>query len=256
MRVFLAATSQGTTKKDREETFKTQKPLFVLETFFNGEKTCDNALDLVGNENFILDSGAFSYINGKSITKEQLDIFVEKYINYIKTRKVKYYMEMDVDVIFGIEQVEKWRSKIEKETGIKCIPVWHLNRGIDYWKKMCNEYNYIAIGGLVTGMKKSNYPLIKKMIRYANSKNVKVHGLGFTKTKILHEFDFYSVDSSSWSLSAVIGNQLHTFKNGVIEQRQLNKGNKSNYKTNGSKLALHNMKEWIKYQIYMNGVKK
>ncbi|WP_177187420.1 hypothetical protein [Peptostreptococcus sp. D1] len=241
--------------KDREETFKKQKPLFVLETFFNGEKLCDRALNLVGNNNFLLDSGAFSYMNGKEITKQELDVFVDKYISYIKSRDIKYYMEMDVDVIFGIKQVEKWRHKIEISTGKKCIPVWHLNRGIEYWKKMCNEYNYVAIGGLVTGMKKQNYPLIKKMINYANSKGVKVHGLGFTKTKILREFKFYSVDSSSWSLSAVRGNQIHHFKDGVIEQRQIDKKDKINYKTNGSLLASHNMKEWIKYQIYMIGVK-
>lgn len=255
MKVFLAATSQGMSSKDREETFKKQKPLFVLETFFNGEKLCDRALNLVGNNNFLLDSGAFSYMNGKEITKQELDVFVDKYISYIKSRDIKYYMEMDVDVIFGIKQVEKWRHKIEISTGKKCIPVWHLNRGIEYWKKMCSEYDYVAIGGLVTGMKKQNYPLIKQMINYANSKGVKVHGLGFTKTKILREFKFYSVDSSSWSLSAVRGNQIHHFKDGVIEQRQIDKKDKINYKTNGSLLASHNMKEWIKYQIYMMGVK-
>lgn len=75
-----------------------------------------------------------------------------------------------------------------------------------------------------------------------------MHGLGFTKTRINDEFHWYSVDSCSWSKSAIRGRQIQTFNGKFIEQRKLDtKGKKANL----SKLALHNGLEWCKYQRYM-----
>ena len=101
----------------------------------------------------------------------------------------------DRDNIFGLSKVEEWRRKMERTTGRQCIPVWHKGRGVEYWKKMCREYKYVAIGGLVFHVKKQEYELIKKLVHYAAVRGVKVHGLGFTKTKSLNEYEFYSVDS-------------------------------------------------------------
>ena len=90
-------------------------------------------------------------MNGKSITEKQMEEYIEKYICHIKKYNVKYFFEMDVDCIFGLEKVEIWRKKIENQTGIKSIPVWHKSRGIDYFKRMVDEYDYIAIGGFANG---------------------------------------------------------------------------------------------------------
>ncbi|VHX79980.1 Uncharacterised protein [Clostridioides difficile] len=95
--------------------------------------------------------------------------------------------------------------------------------------------------------------MIQKMVEYAYARNVKVHGLGFTKTKILKSFKFYSVDSSSWTIGASIGQQLYTFKNGDIHIRRLEK--EGNKKTDLKKLVAHSMCEWVKYQKYMDGVR-
>lgn len=182
MRVYLAATiNGGVTKAQRIEMIKKYPPKYLLETFYEGEKDCLEAMQTVGREGFLLDSGAFSYINGKQITKSDMDNYVKKYICFIKKYDVKYFFEMDVDSIFGIEAVEQWRKQIEIQTGKKCIPVWHKQRGVEYWKKMCKEYDYIAIGGLVIGAKKQEYPYYKKLIEYAAMRGVKVHGLGFTR---------------------------------------------------------------------------
>lgn len=141
------------------------------------------------------------------------------------------------------------RIKLEKETNRKCIPVWHKSRGVKYWKRMCMEYNYIAIGGLVFHIKKSEYPLIRQLVEYAYQNGVKVHGLGFTKTKDLEQYKFYSVDSTSYVKGATRGQLIHFFDGEKIIQRKLNKGNK---KVILSKLVFHNMTEWIKYQKYMD----
>ena len=114
---------------------------------------------------------------------------------------------------------------------------------------MCRQYKYIAVGGLVFHIKKQEYELIKKLVEYAYNNGVKVHGLGFTKTKVLKEYKFYSVDSASWTLAAARGQQIHFFRNGCIETRQLDKGNR---KADIKKLMSHNMKEWVKFQKYMD----
>ena len=252
MRVFLASTGSGMSKAVRRETVNKCKPLYILETFFNGEKACAEALDIVGNENFLLDSGAYSYMNGQSITLADMERYVERYIEFIKRRRIQYYFEIDVDNIFGLPQVETWRNKIETATGRRCIPVWHKGRGVEYFKKMCSEYSYIAVGGLVFHVKKQEYELIKRLVHYAYLRGIKVHGLGFTKTRELGDYDFYSVDSSSWTISAARGQQIHFFKDGRIETRGLKKGDR---KVKLGELVAHNMQEWVKYQKYMDGVR-
>lgn len=249
MRIFLAGTSGGMNKQDREKIMKESKPLYCLETFFSGERNCEKVLKTVGNENFLLDSGAFSYMNGAKCTKEILLEYLDRYIAFINKYDIKYFFELDVDTIFGIEFVEMMRKKLETETGKQCIPVWHKGRGIEYWKKMVANYKYIAIGGLVFHVKKQEWPLIKKMVDYAYIKGVKVHGLGFTKTKILDDYKFWSVDSASWVRAAGMGQQMHFFDGKNILARPVNKGNKKVY---SNKVATHNFKEWVKYQKYMN----
>lgn len=251
MKIFLAATSTSMNKEIREKAISEGKPKYILETFFNGEKACKTALDVVGNENFLLDSGAFSYMNGAKVTKEEMEIYIDKYISFIKKHKIKHYFEIDVDNIFGLDQVEIWREKIEYETQTKSIPVWHKGRGVEYFKNMCENYNYIAIGGLVFHVKKQEYQYIRKLVNYAYKKGVKVHGLGFTKTNELQNYKFYSVDSASWIRAAALGQQIHTFSNNHMNQRVLNKNGR---KTDIVKLSKHNFIEWCKYQRYMEGL--
>lgn len=252
MRIYLAATNCAMNKATRAETLQKAHPLYILETFFNGSKDCLTAMHEVGNENFLLDSGAFSYMNGAQITLEQMDVYVERYAQFIADYKIQNFIEIDVDNIFGLQQVERWRKRLESAAGRQCIPVWHKGRGVEYWKQMCRDYPYVAIGGLVFHVKRQEYGAIQKMVSYARERGVKVHGLGFTKTRELHNYAFYSVDSASWSLSAARGRQIYFFKNGVMENRQI--GNPDR-KVDISKLAAHNFKEWTKYQKYMDRVR-
>lgn len=245
MRVFLACTN---TIENKE---KKKNCKYILESFYSGEKNCLKALKNCSTEYFLLDSGAFSYMSGAKCSKESLLEYLDRYIAFINKYNIIYFFELDVDTIFGIDFVEQMRKKLESETGKQCIPVWHKGRGIDYWKKMVKEYKYVAIGGLVFHVKKQEWPLIKKMVDYAYKRNVKVHGLGFTKTKILEKekWKFFSIDSSSWLASASRGQKLQVFKNGSICNLDIEK---RNVKAIISKMAEFNFIEWCKYQKYMD----
>lgn len=249
MRIYLATPFAGMRDNDVEMMMSVGKPLYLLNTFFEGEKPCKRALSIVGADNFLLDSGAFSFMSGAKCTEKIVEEYAERYIDFIKRNHVKLYFEMDVETVLSLPFVEKMRSKMERETGVPCIPVWHKNRGIEYYKRMCSEYRYIAIGGLVFHVKQSEWPLIHKMVDYAANKGVKVHGLGFTKTRELEKWRFYSVDSSSWKTAAIRGSNRHFFNGRYIETHNVKK---DGYKTDQRLLAAYNGIEWCKYQRYMD----
>lgn len=249
MRVFIASPTSPLQLSEYVEQSKPLKCKYMLNTYFEGDELCKQVCDYAGRENFLLDSGAFSYMSGAKCSQEQLIEYLYKYISFIKLNDVKYFFELDVDTIFGIDFVEHMRTILEGETGKQCIPVWHKGRGVDYWKRMVRDYDYIAIGGLVFHVKKSEYDAIKKLVRYARQRGVKVHGLGFTKTGELGNYDFYSVDSTSWKMSAIRGQQMQFFNGGRITQRPIVRGGK---RVNIPQLTAHNFKEWVKYQHYMD----
>lgn len=88
------------------------------------------------------------------------------------------------------------------------------------------------------------------MVLYARQRGVKVHGLGFTKTDKLKDYKFYSVDSTSWKMSAIRGQQFQFFDGEKIIQRPLQKPD--NKKADLKQMAIHNANEWVKYQRYMD----
>lgn len=173
---------------------------------------------------------------------------MDSYIEFINQYDIINFLELDVDTIFGIDYVEMLRKRLEERTGKKSIPVWHKGRGIDYWQWMCRNYSYVAIGGLVFHVRRQEYDLIRRMVDYAYYCGTKVHGLGFTRTKEISNYRFFSVDSSSWSKAAARGQQIYFFNGTSMSSRQIKKdGNKVDL----TKLIRHNFMEWRKYQKYM-----
>jgi hypothetical protein len=181
-----------------------------------------------------------------------MEEYIVQYIAFINKYDVRHFIEIDMDMIFGLKQVEKWRSMLEKETGKKSIPVWHRHRGVQYYKDMVSEYPYIAIGSQVQkifNISKQDYENIKKMVLYAWSKGVKVHGLGFTKTQEIQDYKYFSVDSSTWKMGAILGRQVHKFNGHKIQSKKV----KTNKRADFRKMIENNFIEWCKYQKYMDG---
>ena len=204
---------------------------------------------LISNaELFLLDSGAFTFMNSVK-GNVKWNEYIDKYISFINDNGIKHYFELDIDVIVGYEEVKRIRAKIEQKTGIKSIPVWHKSRGIEEYKRLVNEYDYISIGGIVTKeIKKSEYPIIKRMVQYAYDRGVKVHGLGFTPKEI-NAYKFYSVDSTSWNSGSRFGTVYKFSNNRMIN---LTPKEKRLSKEKYAEVQRHNLKEWVKYQKYLN----
>lgn len=199
-------------------------------------------------KNVILDSGAFSFMRGKRV--QNWDEYVEKYADFINAYKVEKFFELDIDNIIGIAEVERLRAKMEKLTGKQPIPVWHINRGKNYFLEMCNNYPYVALGGIVgaktqTKIYKRYQEAFPWFIQEAHRRGCKIHGLGYTHIEGLHKNHFDSVDSTTWLVGAKYGNICRITPNGGKQEHR-----KGTRVINSRELARINFDEWLKLQWY------
>ena len=224
---------------------------YALMSFFYLEKSAEEkAFEILQKLNkedrFILDSGAFTLFTSKKLNID-FDAYLDRYINFINKYDIKRFIELDIDAVVGYKKVLKMRKKLEEKTGKKCMPVWHLSRGIKAYKEIVRDYEYICIGGLGNKeIKPVDYGKVKQMVNYANANGTKVHGLAFTR-KDAHEYGFYSVDSSAWKMGIRFG-QAHKFINGKI----VSQTRKNGQRADADKIAINNFYEWIKFQKYVD----
>jgi hypothetical protein len=197
---------------------------------------------------FLLDSGAFTFMNNCK-TGVNFDEYLTTYIDFINKHDIKYFFELDIDAVVGLEEVERLRKRLETETGKKSIPVWHKSRGKEKFIEMCKEYDYVAIGGIVTKeIKPAEYKYFKWFIDTAHSYGCQIHGLGFTNLKGLYIFNFDSVDSTSWKSGGRFGSMYH------FTGRELTMVNTGKRRRRSDisyePLDRHNFFEWVKFQNY------
>ena len=198
----------------------------------------------------LVDSGAFTFMNS---CKGNVDFngYIDKYIKFINENDIKYFFELDIDSVVGYQEVLRIRNKIEQQTMKKCIPVWHKSRGKEEFKRMCNEYDYVAIGGLVTKeIKPREYQYLKWFTDYAHQHNCKIHGLGFTGQKAIN-YGFDSVDSTSWKTASRFGTLYKFDGEKIIDISIKSSRMKQEKYVQGEK---NNLYEWIKYQKYLDSL--
>lgn len=243
MKVHLAGlcSSQSSSWFFREQLF----PKFILESFFYLEDWLFE-IPTFSVENFMLDSGAYTFLAQKKRMDADWDEYVERYAETIVRRGIKYFFELDIDSLVGLDEVERLREKLEQLTGRKSIPVFHKARGKQYWLDMIAAYDYVAIGGIVTKeIKMREHKFLSWFLKTAREKKTRVHGLGYTNFVGLTKYPFYSVDSTSW-----VGSKygiLYRFDGKTIKQVRKPAGARmSDYKL----FDRHNLRSWMNFQTY------
>lgn len=156
------------------------------------------------SEEILIDSGAHSFQKGKKVDWVEYTKEYAEFIRWFDNDKVLGYFEMDVDNVLGYDKVLELR-KILEGVSDKIIPVWHKNRGIDEFKKMCEDYSgkIVAITGFKNEDIKDDQYLM--FVKYAKEHNCKIHCLGMTRKKILDQVPFDYTDSSSWVQRTLYG---------------------------------------------------
>ena len=161
-----------------------------------------------------LDSGAYSlyhrflsHSDGKNYEYIETDAFweyVDNYAAYVKKNISLIETYVNVDVIFNPKASWKLQKYLEKEHGLKPLPVFHFGEDIKWFKRYMDNYEYIGISGVGKETPRSAY------INYADSvfnlvcsnkdrlPEWRIHGFAMTSPNFLFRYPWYSVDSTSW----------------------------------------------------------
>lgn len=227
-------------RKSRERE-SSLSPISILESYYYADETTEAIIPML--QRFLLDSGAFTFMqNSKSHV--DWEEYLTGYIDFINRNSVKTFFELDIDSIVGYERVLELRKRLEDGTGRKCIPVWHKSRGKDEFLRMCEEYPYVAIGGIVSKeITQDKYEVLPWFISEAHKRGAKIHGLGFTNLRWLPKLHWDSVDSTGWLAGNRFGH-VCVFSNGTMK----NVSKKGARMKNTRELAIHNFNEWVKLQ--------
>ena len=221
----------------------THRP-YILESFYYADEDTERLIPYFGD--FLLDSGAFTFMQN---TKKTLDWneYIKQYADFINRNNIDKFFELDIDCVVGYEEVKNLRFKLEKLTGKQSIPVWHKSRGYSEFERLCDEYSYVAIGGIVSKeIKPDQYKAFPSMISEAHKRHCKIHGLGFTNLKLLPKYHFDSVDSTAWTTGNRFG-FIYQFNGKTMIKHDAPKGKRL---ADSRKVALINYTEWIKFQKY------
>ena len=240
MKIFLAGTYSE--NKDAESVYKS---IYNLESFYYIKPW---QYDLIrSSKMFLLDSGAFTFFSsGKKI---DWDDYIERYSDFIVRQKVKYFFELDIDKLIGYDRVKALREKLERATDRQCIPVWHKSRGIDEFRRMCDEYPYIAIGGIASKeIKPKEFAAFPEMIKEAHKRGTQVHGLGFTNVNLFDKIKFDSVDSTRWNCARF--GRLEYFDGKTIRSIDKRSQGKRLVGRKNGEIMKFTFTEWVKFQKY------
>lgn len=234
-------------------------PHYILESFMylkSKHKSTLNHIDwCLKADEFLLDSGAFTFMNKSkktsSFSDEALWEYINSYIDFINQYDIKYFFEMDIDCVVGYDKVKEIRKYIEEKTNKKVIPVWHRDRGIQDFHDTCKEYKYVAIGGIASKeIKQSEYDFLCELCNIAHDYGCKIHGLGYSPLSVLNgrECPFDTIDSTTW-----IGHRFGHYFN--LKDEKLYKEKDSNL--NWRELDQKSFDYWVKFSklpnVYQGG---
>ena len=171
-------------------------PKFYILFSFYKSQTIDPYLPFM--KELIIDSGAFS-LQKQKVSESKVMKYFNDYKKFIE-RNTEYsfingFFELDIPRQIGYDNVKEIRNELF-EVSDKIIPVWHKEYGLEEFKKMVNDYDYIGVSGVSNrNIKKQSYG---KFVRYCHKHNCKIHGLGLLSKTVLNNVPFDSVDGTSW----------------------------------------------------------
>jgi len=222
----------------------------ALESFYyamNKGESVEEYIKLKGQDNFILDSGAFSMMGGNAgkLDKKILKEYVDKYCDYVVKYNIKNFIELDIDSIIGYTEVKKINRYIEEKVGRKPMYVHHLQtRTIDDLNNACKESDYICWGGIAKARK--NIKDIDNFCSYIRGLGTRAHMLGYSPPFLENCKHLYSCDSTSWS-SGVRGVSMYSFNNNKLTYEAI----KNKKRISDFGIQQHNLEQWVKYQKFL-----
>lgn len=177
-----------------------------------------NDIDLSGcnSASLFLDSGAFSL--GQAQKKRGVDSekfnrsrtlrqYLDDYIEFIHANESHIDFYVNVDII-GSPKYSRRNYKYLRKAGLNPMPVFHTGDSLRNIELHINEgCTFIGLGGLVgrnndDGHLTWLHSVFEFMRQYPK---VKIHGFGITSWEHMHNFPWWSVDSTTWIRAAIYG---------------------------------------------------
>lgn len=158
-----------------------------------------------------IDSGAYTYITNpefENYTVEQWEDQIHEYLNWARKHKDQIFAIADLDLqyLVGNEKVYEWRKKYFEpfmlETGIPVCFIYH-EEGLDQWEYMCQRYPYVGISLNVDG--NVDETDLRNKFKIAEKHNTLIQGMASTRTGMLTQYPFYTVDSTTWNVGLKYG---------------------------------------------------
>lgn len=204
--------------------------------------------------NFMLDSGAFTFLSSGKDHKIDWYEYADKYAAYVSRNQIGLYFELDIDKIVGLKIVEELRRRIERTVGWPSIQVWHPTRDKEYYLNMVKTCPYVAFGGFLTDRIHNQHlqRYVPWFIATAHRHGCKIHGLGYTVTTNFKNFRFDSVDSTSWMAARRYGKGYKFFKEGYMRLYSSHESGQVRIRRLIDEKAqeLTNLREWLKMSDY------
>ena len=158
-----------------------------------------------------IDSGAYTYMSNpeyESYTIEQWEKQIGEYLKWAEKHKSQIFAIADLDLqyIVGCDKVYEWRKKYFEpfmlRTGIPVCFIYH-EEGDDQWEYMCKRYPYIGLSLNVDG--NIDETDLRNKFKVAEKYNTLVQGMASTRTGMLTQYPFYTVDSTTWNVGLKYG---------------------------------------------------
>lgn len=160
---------------------------FMLSFYYKSRHKSPLKVIKENNCDVMLYSGAYS-----AWKKEEI-ISLEDYIEYIQNNNFNKYVVLDV---VGDPEQTNYNLRKMEEANLSPLPVFHIGTDWAVLDDYVSRYSLICIGGTVGKPKQVRNDFFTEV--FERHPNHKFHGLGMTTPEFLHQFPWYSVDSTTW----------------------------------------------------------
>lgn len=146
----------------------------------------------------------YSYIQSPAF-----EDYLTRYKSFVKEHEKTLDHYVTVDIINNAEATYKILKELEQD-GLRPLPVYHFGTDEKWLKKYIDEYDYLAIGGMVPLKEGQLIPGLDRLWdKYLTNKHgrpvVKVHGFAITAVNLFWRYPWYSVDSTSAIVFSMYG---------------------------------------------------
>lgn len=172
----------------------------LLSYYYMTKNTLTNTLAEKNSGDIFVDSGAFSAFTKKAT------IDLDDYCTFLKQHIDTVTVYAGLDVISDGE-ASMVNQRLMEEQGLDPLPCFHYGEDFSFLETYMDEYDYIAIGGLIAAGNRNIKPFLDKVFgEYICNKKgepkVRIHGFAMTSPVLMARYPWYSVDSSSWNYGA------------------------------------------------------